>query len=284
MTQVPHSDPVSGINALWMLESRYTAGDTIPSHLHWYYHLFMVREGTAELSVNGIRHNLSDGDFLFVRPGVEHEMFRVTSPHAVCYEIRIVTMTPQVEKLLFDLPEVLPASPLVVGLADEMMAENTRKDNSSSGFISDYFLSLADYLHRHHGAPSRPVDSFLDLRSFSELSRSVVRFLEEHLGEELSLQKIADAVGYHKNYICTAFRQDTGMTLGSCLTTIRIRKAAELLSLSGMDLKQVAAATGFPNPTHFNRVFKQVTGTPPGQYRRMLSSDLVTLTKAGHPD
>jgi AraC-like DNA-binding protein len=284
MTQVPHHDSAAGINALWMLESRYTAGDAIPSHLHWYYHLFMVRDGSAELSVRGVPHTLSDGAFLFVRPGAEHGMPRVFSPSAVCYEVRIVTMTPQVENLLLDLPEVLPASPFVSGLMDEIMAENARKDSSSSGFISDYFLTLADYLHRHHGAPSRTGSTFLDVRGFSDLSRSVIRFLEDHLDKDLSLQTIADAMGYHKNYICTAFRQDTGMTLGNCLTTIRIRKAAELLSLSDMDLKQVATAVGFPNPTHFNRVFRQVTGTPPGQYRRMLSSDIVTLTKAGKPE
>ena len=116
MTQMLHgNDPVSGTNVLWMLESRYTAGDAIPAHLHWYYHLFMVREGSAELSVRDTVHTLSDGAVLFVRPGVEHGLLRVTSPHTVCYEIRIVTMTPQVEKLLFDLPEFLPASPFVIG-------------------------------------------------------------------------------------------------------------------------------------------------------------------------
>jgi AraC-like DNA-binding protein/quercetin dioxygenase-like cupin family protein len=276
-----HPSPISGVNALWMVETHYTAGDHIPAHLHWYYHLFMVRRGTAELTVQGVRRTLSDGAFLFVRPGVEHSMLRVTSPTAVCVEVRIVTMTPQAEKLLLDLPDAFPATPFVTHLVDEMIAENSSKDAASAGFISDYFLALSAYLHRHYGSSPHPDSGLLDTRGFSELSRAIIQYLSAHLTESLPLQKIADAMGYHKNYICTAFRQDTGMTVGNCLLTLRIRKAAELLSLSDMDLKEISTSCGFVNFSHFTRAFKQATGTPPGQYRRRLASDMIALTLPG---
>jgi len=272
---------ISGINTLWMVESHYRSGEQIPSHVHWYYHFFMVRDGTAEVTVKNKHHTLSDGAFFFIRPGMEHSMFKVTSPLLTCYEVRIVTMTPQAEKLLQNLPDILPASPFVTHLVDEMISENLRKDSSSAGFISDYFLALANYLHRHFESPQKEKISFIDTRNFSDLSRSIIQFMEDHLSDDLSLQKIAHAVGYHKNYICAAFKQDTGMTVGNCLTAIRIQKAAELLSLSEMNLQEIAATTGFINFSHFSKTFKHATGTSPSQYRRKLSSDIISLTQSG---
>jgi len=269
---------ISDATVLWVVESNYIQGNVIESHMHWYYHLFVAREGTAEFTVSNRRHVLSAGDAFFVRPGVEHSMVTVTSPTLLCYEIRIVTMTSQVEKLLQDVQDVIPASEFTSCILDEIVKENREKDSSSPGFISDYFLALADYLHRHCSIQTRPTIALFDARNFSELSKSIVQYMEDNLEKDLSLQKIADEVGYHKNYICAFFKQDTGMTIGNCLSAIRISKAAELLSLSQMSLEDVAVATGFINFSHFNRTFKKITGTPPGKYRRTVSSDVLSLT------
>lgn len=66
------------------------------------------------------------------------------------------------------------------------------------------------------------------------------------------------------------------MTIGNCQTAIRIRKAAEMISFSDMNLVQVASATGFTNLSHFNRIFKKIVGIPPGQYRRMFTGSILT--------
>ena len=110
----------------------------------------------------------------------------------------------------------------------------------------------------------------------------IIRYLEQNYSREVSLQEIAEAVGFNNNYICSVFKRDSGMTIGNCQTVIRIRKAAELISFSDMSLTQVASATGFTNLSQFSRIFKKVTRIPPGQYRRMFASHIMCYGNPTH--
>ena len=102
-----------------------------------------------------------------------------------------------------------------------------------------------------------------------DLLQEIQDYIEEYCdtnGHGPAVSEIADAVGFNKNYICSVFKRDSGMTIGNCQTIIRIHKAAELISFSDMNLNQVAAATGFTNLSHFNRIFKKVVGMSPSDY------------------
>lgn len=265
------------INVLWVVESNFIKGNGIKPHDHGYYHLFMVREGTAHVTVGEQDYQLSNGDFFIAKPGTVHCMHDVDIPMLNCYEVKFVSMSAQIKKLLDTLPDFFLADPFTTEIVKEMVAEGARGEVSSPKFAGDYALVLVEYLHRHYGVQGSVSTSVLDTTGYSELSRKVVSYLEEHFRNEVPLQEVADAVGLNKNYMCSAFKKDTGMTVGTCLTVIRIRKAAELVSFSDLNLNQVASATGFVNLSHFNRIFKKVVGIPPGHYRRMFSGDILTM-------
>lgn len=276
MTKEKENAFATSVNVLWVVESNFVKGNGIKSHEHGYYHLFMVREGCADVTIADRDYRLSAGDFFIVKPGVTHALHDVTIPILKCYEVKFVAMTPQINKLMQTLPDYFPADPFAGALVKELVTEGARGEAGSPKFAGDYAMALIDYLYRHYGVQETSATSIVDTAGYSELSCKIVAYLEEHFVEELPLQEVADAVGFNKNYMCSAFKRDTGMTVGNCLTVIRIRKAAELISFSDMNLNQVASATGFVNLSHFNRIFKKVVGIPPGHYRRMFSGDILT--------
>jgi transcriptional regulator GlxA family with amidase domain len=49
---------------------------------------------------------------------------------------------------------------------------------------------------------------------------------------------------------------------------VRVRAAADLMLTSRASLAEIAELTGFPNRAYLTRVFTQVTGKPPGLFRR----------------
>jgi AraC family transcriptional regulator of arabinose operon len=51
------------------------------------------------------------------------------------------------------------------------------------------------------------------------------------------------------------------------LREARLRHAARLLEVTDLTVERVAAASGFPSPFHFSRVFRERYGVPPGAYR-----------------
>ena len=214
-----------------------------------------------------------------IKPDVLHGMENISDDVCRCYEVKFTISSPRLETLLTALPSFFPADGFISGLIRELVAESTCARASTPAFISDSLVAAINYLFRHYGEDASiegEAVGMIDTVGYSPLSREIIRYLEQNYNREVSLQEIADAVGFNKNYICSVFKRDSGMTIGNCQTVIRIRKAAELISFSDMSLTQVASATGFTNLSHFNRIFKKVTRIPPGQYRRMFASNILS--------
>jgi AraC-like DNA-binding protein len=117
---------------------------------------------------------------------------------------------------------------------------------------------------------------------YSELTKQIVAYINHNYAKAISLDDIAESVGLNKNYICNAFKKDTGITIINCLTAVRIRKAAEMISYGECTLAQVAQQTGFINTSHFNRIFTKYTGISPGQYRRAYPVDILLDSVESH--
>jgi AraC-like DNA-binding protein/ligand-binding sensor protein len=96
------------------------------------------------------------------------------------------------------------------------------------------------------------------------------QFIQEHHGGELSLADVAQAVNTSTFYFCKRFKQTTGLTFTEYLSRIRTEKAKSLLLNPNVRISEAAYAAGFQSLTHFNRVFKKVTGSSPTRYRERL--------------
>lgn len=265
----------SKVNVLWVAESNWTANSGIKAHSHDYYHMFMVRQGPMRFLLDDETFELNNGEALLAQPGITHGITNSSGHVAKIYEIKFTVQSPTLKMMLKGLPPTLPPSPLAEELVRELVAESGLQETASPAIASSYLLSLINYYVRHYAVREADSTSVIDTTGFSPVSVAIVHYLESNFAREVSLQEIADAVGFNKNYICSVFKRDAGMTIGNCQTAIRIRKAAEMISFSDMSLSQVASATGFVNLSHFNRIFKKVVGIPPGQYRRMFTADML---------
>lgn len=268
-------NPSRDLSVLWVAESNWALNSGIKPHSHDYYHLFIIRQGPLDFTVDDETYRLEDGAALLAQPGSVHGMNDVTISMGRVYEIKFMTQSPPLRDLLASLPPRLPAAPLVDALVRELVAESSLQEPSTPTFVSDYLLSLINFYSRHCGKPRSQDTTTIDTTGYSKVSKEIAQYLEAHYAREIPLQEVADAVGFNKNYICSVFKRDSGMTIGNCQTVIRIRKAAEMISFSDMNLTQVASATGFTNLSHFNRIFKKVVGIPPGQYRKMFTSNIL---------
>ena len=269
-------NPNRDISVLWVAESNWVTNSGLKPHKHDYYHMFIVRQGPLDFIFDDEVYQLENGEALLAKPGVIHGMDDVKIRMGRVYEIKFTTQSPALKNLLDNLPAKLPSAPFAEALVQELVAESDLQEPSTPTFVSDYLLSLINFYSRQYGKLESHETSTIDTTGFSKVSKEIVQYLEANYAHEISLQEIADAVGLNKNYICSVFKRDSGMTIGNCQTAIRIRKAAEMISFSDMNLVQVASATGFTNLSHFNRIFKKIVGIPPGQYRRMFTGSILT--------
>ncbi|WP_372630627.1 helix-turn-helix domain-containing protein [Cohnella sp.] len=93
-------------------------------------------------------------------------------------------------------------------------------------------------------------------------------YAEKHYMQEISLSQIADYVGLSVSHFSALFKQSTDDSFVNYLNQIRIDKAKKLLLEPDLKIYQVAEIVGFSSVPYFNRVFKNITGWSPNEYRK----------------
>jgi AraC-like DNA-binding protein/ligand-binding sensor protein len=97
-------------------------------------------------------------------------------------------------------------------------------------------------------------------------------YIFEHLSEDLSLGQVAKAVNASSFYFCKLFKKSVGINFIDYISNLRIDKAKNLLLNPNCLVSEIAFEVGFQSLTHFNRVFKKLTGVSPSKYRSQLPS------------
>lgn len=93
-------------------------------------------------------------------------------------------------------------------------------------------------------------------------------YLMKNFKDEISLDKVAENVGFTEAALCRYFKKNTGKTIFECLSEIRIGFASRLLKSTSYPITQIAYESGYSNISHFNHQFKKITGYSPSQYKR----------------
>ena len=129
--------------------------------------------------------------------------------------------------------------------------------------------ALGAHILRHHSnlkparLPLPAARGALDSRRL----RRVVDFVEAHLGQDLTLGRLADEACLSPFHFARAFKLATGTAPHRYLTDRRIARARALIAQGELSLAGIADACGFSSQAHFTRSFKRVVGATPGQYR-----------------
>lgn len=95
----------------------------------------------------------------------------------------------------------------------------------------------------------------------------VKKIINNEYARDLSLDELAERVGLSAAYLSYIFKQETGNNLVKYLTCFRMNKAKELLEQGSMKIVDVGKACGYSNQPYFNRLFKNMYGVTPKQYK-----------------
>jgi AraC family transcriptional regulator len=98
----------------------------------------------------------------------------------------------------------------------------------------------------------------------------VQELIENHLGADLTLEELANEIGYSRSHFLRLFRATTGMTPHRYVLKRRIEQARLLLRGGDLSIAEVAIACGFSSQAHLTLAFRKQCGLTPAEYRRCL--------------
>ncbi len=101
----------------------------------------------------------------------------------------------------------------------------------------------------------------------------IIRYLQEHLAEEISLSILEEEFHLSAQYISQLFKNEIGVNFLSYLTNIRMEKAKKLLLSTSLSIAEVSEQSGYGDYRVFTKIFKKAEGITPSQYRRDFLED-----------
>ena len=250
-------------------------------HYHDFHKLLIFLNGTVSYRVEGREYDLKPGDQVLIPAGEIH--CPVVHPSAT-YTRLIAYISPDyfstlsgecdlsgcfshaldAHENLIRIPDYFSGS--LYPVLQELIRTFSSEDFGTSFYqklkFAEYLLLLNRYLLKQENQKIS-----LILPTANPQILQILDYINAHLTQDLSIDKIADAAFLNRSYLMHLFRQETGTTIGGYLTEKRLFAARTLIQ-SGCPVTEAALQSGFPSYSAFYRAYLKKYGCSPKDCRR----------------
>src|SRR5205814_184271 len=132
---------------------------------------------------------------------------------------------------------------------------------------------VSDILNRIHRILSTRVGHTKSGPWLSHHVGGAIDYLTDHYRAVVPLANVARFAGLSVDRLAHVFRAKVGMTMKEYAARLRVCVGCQLLAHSDRKLEDIAQCLGFDHASHFSRVFTDMMGLRPGEYRRRVRGD-----------
>ncbi|MCR5101170.1 MAG: helix-turn-helix domain-containing protein [Butyrivibrio sp.] len=116
-----------------------------------------------------------------------------------------------------------------------------------------------DFIHRVHNHKHS--------KKYSAPIQSCVEYIELHLEDDITLEKLSKRLGYTTYYLSHKFKKETGSTMKNYIKNLRLEKAKTLLLSSDYSISKIADMLHFCSSSYFSSEFNAKEGMLPQEFR-----------------
>lgn len=253
--------------------------DTYAMHHHDAIEIIICMENTYTVCSEDITYSLNKGDILIIPSHILHELIAPDTGSRF-----IFMYSDKIYMPLHDYNTIQPifTTPYFLTVTSDpdiyYDIYSTLMDCVSDYFEHDIFWETAIcsklikvmYIigNNFYGKKTLlSVNPSKEEASYFETISYVLKYIDSNFSENLTLESVAEIIGFSKFYFSRMFKRYTNQTFYDYLSHRRIREAQSLLS-KNVSVTEIALQTGFNSPTSFCRCFKKIAGCSPTEYRK----------------
>lgn len=261
-------------------------------HRHEYMQINYISEGSIRHVIHNNEFELVKGDIFVIPPYIPHGLIPSDSKDAEVIEleflpefinqnfesisnIRSFFDFAYLEPFLVTESQIRPKLNLsgkiqmeVEGLLCEALDEYQKKESGYVLLIRSLVLKLLVLVGRGFDKELEKNDDDLLYRRHRDAIYHTIEYIDEHYYLPLKVEDVSKVAMVSQSYFSYLFKSITSRTFVEYLNQLRISKAMNLLKNSDKRVLDICYEVGYNNVNHFNRLFRQQTGTTPLAYRK----------------
>lgn len=248
-------------------------------HLHDVFEMYYLKKGQRYYFIQGKTYYTQPGDLILINPYEFHGTMNVDN---YSYErVLIHFRKSYLSSILSNIPDLDIYQPFRNGfriirftpneqskveillsfMLGEFETNNPHKELHLKMLLLQLFLLILRCPNCLRESPTTKIppqhQTILD----------ALTYITSHYNEDLNLNFVAKKFCFSPCYFSRIFKQATGMLYIEYLNKIRINEAQKLLKKTNKSITEIAIEVGFNSLTNFGRVFKQISGCSPRQYK-----------------
>ena len=261
--------------------------DEHPGTFHYHYHDFhkilILLEGDVSYCIEGRTYDLQKNDIVVIHSGEVHKPV-IQSGHA--YERIIIYISPDFlnqysesendlsvcfQKALKEHSHVLRIHSFAnsrLGSVAKSLDQSLHDTDYASG-LHHKILFLEFLIQLNRAALHNKIE-FIETSASSDKILAILSYLNGHLTESITIDDLSSRFYLSRYYLMHTFREQTGYSIGSYLSTKRLLLAREMI-LSGRPITDICYECGFKNYSTFSRAYKKCFGESPREFRQSIS-------------
>ncbi len=224
--------------------------------------ILRVKSGSARVWINDIETVLRAGEFAIVLSNVPHRFLSLETGEYSCLfvpDFLCPAFIDEVRHRKVTFPILRDA--VAVGRIEAAFDALGAKDINA--------LERTGYVHLVLGTVLRYIElDVADEVREMPLSSRLFAYINEHYREELSVEHLAQTLGYSRSYLSETFRAVFHTGIGDYINTLRLKNAVVLMREQNKTVTECALESGFGSLRTFYRVFSEAFGCTPKEYMR----------------
>jgi len=237
-------------------------------HLHSRFEIVSPASGRVLARLDGKEYHLEPGDMLVVFPGMAHSY----DPSETSEGYMLTFHSEMLGDLEETMMEVQPAEPLIHLSAHDRdvshcferlteMAGGKVNEALAQAYLTLLFIRLTDALDLKQTDPA----------ASKELLYRAMQYISQNLSQPLSIRQTAHALGVNSYYLSHVLNERLHMGFRAYLNALRVERARRYLRVTSWSIEEVAAACGFLTLRTFDRVFLELCGCTPREFRKSVA-------------
>ena len=119
---------------------------------------------------------------------------------------------------------------------------------------------------------TRKVAQALDLKPYSQLVNDTMSYIHRNIYSKILTEDIAKSLFVSRGFLSKTFHKETGVTLNDFIIKMKIDEATHLLEDPSLTISAISEMLSFSSQSYFTRVFRDLTGLTPKQFRSELTA------------